>query len=249
MCGTQVTVDGIPAGLLAVLERQINLKIPQEVPAAADAAVVVTVNGVSSQPVMVAFGKPKVILSVEGAAYVHMPVWIALKRPLPYNVAYPYALNPGNFGGGRFEVMHNGIVLKPLEIQDPPGGMAIGGILNGSIAPAGSPPGRLPLHLQYRFDTPGRYEVRFIGTRLDVGSVGSKWMNRTGPKSKYCRIRTRNAETGLRSRSQRCHRRPDCLSVTQYRDCCRYPTNWPCAPYSRNSTIPMNLSADTWLPA
>jgi uncharacterized protein (TIGR03437 family) len=72
MCGTQVTVDGIPAGLLAVLERQINLKIPQEVPAAADAAVVVTVNGVSSQPVMVAFGKPKVILSVEGAAYVHM---------------------------------------------------------------------------------------------------------------------------------------------------------------------------------
>jgi hypothetical protein len=171
MCGTQVTVDGIPAGLLAVLERQINLKIPQEVPAAADAAVVVTVNGVSSQPVMVAFGKPKVILSVEGAAYVHMPVWIALKRPLPYNVAYPYALNPGNFGGGRFEVMHNGIVLKPLEIQDPPGGMAIGGILNGSIAPAGSPPGRLPLHLQYRFDTPGRYEVRFIGTRLDVGSV------------------------------------------------------------------------------
>jgi hypothetical protein len=171
MCGTQVTVDGIPAGLLAVLEKQINLRIPQEVPAAGDAAVVVTVNGVSSQPVMVAFGKPKVMLSVEGPAYVHMPVWIALKRPLPYNVAYPYALNPGNFGGGRFEVRHNGIVLKPLEIQDPPGGMAISGRLNGSIAPAGSPPGRLPLHLQYRFDTPGRYEIRFIGTRLDFGSV------------------------------------------------------------------------------
>ena len=59
MCGTEVTVDGVPAGLLAVLEKQINLRIPQEVPAAGDGAVVVTVNGVSSQPVMVAFGKPK----------------------------------------------------------------------------------------------------------------------------------------------------------------------------------------------
>jgi hypothetical protein len=171
MCGTQVTVDGIPAGLLAVLEKQINLRIPQEVPAAGDAAVVVTVNGVSSQPVMVAFGKPKVMLSVEGTAYVHMPVWIALKRPLPSYVAYPYALNPGNFGGGRFEVTHNGIALKPLEIQDPPGGTVFAGLLNGSIAPADSPKGRLPLHLQYRFDTPGRYKIRFIGTQLDIRPV------------------------------------------------------------------------------
>jgi hypothetical protein len=120
------------------------------------------VNGVSSQPVMAAFGKPKVILSVAGPAYVHMPVWIALKRPV-YDVSYPYALNPGSFGGGRFEVRHNGVLLKPLEIPDPPGGVVAGGLLNGLIAPAGSPRGRLPLHLQYRFDTPGKYEIRFIG--------------------------------------------------------------------------------------
>jgi hypothetical protein len=170
MCGTQVTVAGIPAGLLAVLEKQINLRIPPEAPAAGDAAVVVSVNGVSSGSVMVAFGKPKVMLSLEEPAYLHMPVWIAVKRPLPYDVAYPYALNPGNFGGGRFEVRQNGIILRPLEIPDS-GGVVTGGILNGSIAPAGSPRGRLPLHLQYRFDTPGRYEIRFIGTRLDVGAV------------------------------------------------------------------------------
>ncbi len=31
------------------------------------------------------------------------------------------------------------------------------------------PRGRLPLHLQYRFDLPGRHEIRFIGTRLELG--------------------------------------------------------------------------------
>jgi hypothetical protein len=170
MCATQVTVGGIPAGLLAVLEKQINLKIPSEAPASGEVAIAVTVNGVRSQDVMVPFGKPKVILSLAGPAYVHMPVWISLKRPSPYDVSYPYALNPGNFGGGRFEVRQNGVILKPLEIQDPPGGMAMSGILNGSIAPTASPRGRLPLHLQYRFDTPGKYEIRFIGTRLDFGS-------------------------------------------------------------------------------
>src|SRR5271166_4703843 len=102
MCGTEVTVGGIPAGLLAVLENQINLQVPAGAPTSGEAAIVVTVRGVSSRPVTVPFGKPKVILSVAGPAYVHMPVWIALERPHPYDVSYPYSLTPGNFGGGRF---------------------------------------------------------------------------------------------------------------------------------------------------
>jgi hypothetical protein len=169
-CATQVTVDGIPAGLLGVMEKQINLQIPREAPTTGDVPVVVIVNGLRSQPVMVAFGKPKVTLSVQGSAYVHMPVWIALKQPLPYDAAYPYSLNPGNLGGGRFEVRFNGVLLKPFDVFDPPGGIAVSGLLNGSIAPAGSPRGRLPLHLQYRFDTAGKYGIRFIGTRREHGS-------------------------------------------------------------------------------
>ncbi len=167
-CATRVTVNGIRAGLLAVLENQINLKIPAAAPTSGKAPIVVTVGNVSSPPVMVSFGKPKVILSLAGPAYVHMPVWIALDRPLFGNTAYPYSVNPENFGGGRFEVRRNGVMLKPIEIRHDgePGG--ISGLLNGSVAPAGALRGRLPLHLQYRYDVPGKYEVRFIGTKLEI---------------------------------------------------------------------------------
>ena len=166
MCGTQVTVGGIPAGLLAVLENQINCQVPAGAPASGEAAIVVSVRGVSSQPVVVPFGKPKVILSLEGPAYVHMPVWIAFERPYPYDISYPYALSPWNFGGGAFEVRRNGALLQPLEYHRHEAQM--NGPGNGSVAPEGSTHARLPLHLQYRFDLPGKYEVRFAGSRMDV---------------------------------------------------------------------------------
>ncbi len=170
MCGAQVTVGGVPAGLLAVLEKQINLRIPAAAPISGEAAIVVTVNGISSAAVAVPFGKPKVILSLEGPAYVHMPIWISVQRPFG-DVSYPYGFNPGNLGGDRLEVRHNGVLLKPLEIPNPPGPIVIVGPLNGSIAPPDSPRNRLPLHLKYRFDAPGRYEVRFIGTRLEFAKA------------------------------------------------------------------------------
>src|SRR3569833_1290704 len=50
MCGVQVTVGGSPAGLLAVLEQQINLKIPPEAPISGEEPVVVSVNGIRSAP-------------------------------------------------------------------------------------------------------------------------------------------------------------------------------------------------------
>ena len=161
-------VNGLPAGLLAVMEKQINLKIPADAPTSGEAAIVVTERGVRSASVMVPFGKPKVILSLAGPAYVHMPVWIALDRPYPYyDTAYPHSQLPENFGGGRFEVRRNGAILKPLEVRRNGEPMMINGLLNGSIARPDSPRGRLPLHLQYRFDVPGKYEIHFIGTRLE----------------------------------------------------------------------------------
>jgi hypothetical protein len=168
VCGVRVVVAGVPAQLLAVLERQINFKVPAEAPTSGEAAIVVTVRGVSSQPVMVPFGKLKVMLSLAGPAYAHMPVWIDVDRPRPYDISYPYALDPRNFGGGRFEVRFNGVILKPFENPRRDVQMVMNGNPNGSIAPVGSPHGRLPLHLQYRFDVPGKYEIRFIGTRIEM---------------------------------------------------------------------------------
>jgi hypothetical protein len=164
VCGVQVIVAGVPAQLLAVLKGQINFKVPAEAPTS---PIVVTVRGVSSQPVMVPFGKRKMMLSLAAPAYVHMPVWIDVDSPRLYGISYPYSLDPRNFGGGRFEVRFNGIMLKPFENPQSDGPMTVASLLNGSIAPADSPRGRLPLHLQYRFDVPGKYEIRFIGTRME----------------------------------------------------------------------------------
>jgi len=168
VCGVQVIVAGVPAQLLAVLKGQINFKVPAEAPISGEAPIVVTVRGVSSQPAMVPFGKrTRVMLSLAGPAYVHMPVWIEVDRFRADVISYPYSLDPRNFGGGRVEVRFNGIMLKPFENPQSDGPMVFAGLLNGSIAPADSPRGRLPLHLQYRFDVPGRYEIRFIGTRME----------------------------------------------------------------------------------
>jgi hypothetical protein len=171
-CGTEVTVAGMPAGLLEVQENLVLLKIPAGAPTSGEAAIVVTVNGVGSQPVMVPFGRLKVLLSVAGPAYVHMPVWITLERPYPYDVLYPYSANPTNFGGGRFEVRRNGALLRPIKRYEADRDYSSNGLANGTIAPPGSPHGRLPLHLQYRFDVPGKYEVRFIGTMLESAPGG-----------------------------------------------------------------------------
>jgi hypothetical protein len=155
VCDTHVTVNGIRAGLQYVGEGQINIKLPSDLPAKGEVTIVVTVRGASSGAVTLPIGRPKVILSLVGTAYVHMPIWIAPNRPVPYSdpIRFPFALN-----GGRFEVRRNGVLLKPLEIPHP------GGFV-GSLGGVALPEMPLPLHLQYRFDEPGKYEIRYIGTR------------------------------------------------------------------------------------
>lgn len=157
VCDTNVTVNGIRAGLQFVGEGQINIKLPAGIPPAGEVAIVVTVRGVSSRAVTVPVGKPKLTLSLVGHAYVHMPIWIAHNVPVPYRdpIRFPFGLS-----GGKFEVRRNGVLLKPLEIL-PPGG--VGGSIGG-LSLTDMP---LPLHLQYRFDQPGKYEIRYLGTRME----------------------------------------------------------------------------------
>jgi hypothetical protein len=157
ICDTHVTVNGIRAGLQFVGDGQINIKLPADISSAREVAIVVTVRGVSSQAVTAPMGKPKLTLSLAEPAYVHMPVWIAHNVPVPYRdpIQYPFGMS-----GGRFEVRRNGVMLKPLEI--PLRQVAVGSL--GGVVLADTP---LPLHLQYRFDAAGKYEIRYIGTRME----------------------------------------------------------------------------------
>jgi hypothetical protein len=158
ICDTQVTVNGLRAGLQFVAEGQINIKLPAGIPSAGEVAIVVTVRGVGSQAVTVPMGRPKLTLSLAEPAYVHMPVWIAHNVPVPYRdpILYPFGLSES-----RFEVRRNGLLLKPLEMTAP---RMVHGSLGGGVVSADVP---LPLHLQYRFDQAGKYEILYIGTRTE----------------------------------------------------------------------------------
>jgi hypothetical protein len=157
ICDTQVTVNGIRAGLQYVGEGQINIKLPAGIPAAGEVAIVVTVRGASSAAVIVPMGKPKLVLSLLGTASVHMPIWIAHNVPVPYRdpIRVPIGLSEG-----RFEVRRNGALIEPLKVPPFPGG--VGGSFLSGVTETDMP---LPLHLQYRLDQPGKYEIRYIGTR------------------------------------------------------------------------------------
>jgi hypothetical protein len=171
LCRTTVTIAGRRAGLLAVLPTQINLQVPDGMPSSGRAPVQVTVGAARSAPVMVDFGPPVVRLSLFGPAYAGMPVWIRLERSHPYDTRYPYSLDPWDFGGGQFEVKRDGVAI---EWHLPPRGNSgvVGGLANGSSAPAGSPRSRLPLHLVARLDVPGRYAVRFTGYQIRPTPAG-----------------------------------------------------------------------------
>jgi hypothetical protein len=173
MCGSRVTVGGIQAGLLYVQERQINLRVPNGSPTEGLVKFVVEYNGRSSAPMAVPFAPQELQIKLEGEAYVHMPIWVdvALPDPLRANFRYPMTIWPADFGGHDLEVRRNGAALPRLTVNDgiPKATSCIGapGMI-GACGPIGLPhepknPARLPMHLLYRFDKPGTYQVRYQG--------------------------------------------------------------------------------------
>lgn len=162
-CGVRVLIAGRPAGLLAVRPTRIDLQIPEDVPASGEAPIEVIVSGTRSAAVAVPFGEPLVKLSLAAPAYAGLPVWLKIQRPYPYEIYYPYSFNPWNFGGAELQMTRDGAPLVPIRPAAQP--EAVNGLLNGTLAPAGSPRSRLPLHLAFQMDKPGRYAVRFVGYR------------------------------------------------------------------------------------
>lgn len=93
----RVMVAGKPAGLMFVGDDQINLKIPTDAPDEGTAETQVCVWHVCSDPVPVRFSSHEAYLSVQGTAYVNMPIWIEADMPVPYDIFYPYATWPWAF--------------------------------------------------------------------------------------------------------------------------------------------------------
>jgi hypothetical protein len=105
-------------------------------------------------------------LSLELPAYINGPVWIHIQalQPAPYgDVQYPVGTAPDYFGCQDVEVRRDGTMLPRIPLP-PSATSSGGGLMCGSIGLPGHEIGhknRLPLHLKYRFDKLGVYEVRY----------------------------------------------------------------------------------------
>ena len=105
LCAVQVFVGKEPAGLLYVQEKQINFKVPQNLPVQGAVELKVVFQGRSSAGVPLEVGADRPKLSLEGVAPVGGPVWIRVE--LPYGlgaVAYPGGQPPLDFGCNQLEV-------------------------------------------------------------------------------------------------------------------------------------------------
>ncbi|MGD0499669.1 MAG: hypothetical protein ABSC23_14675 [Bryobacteraceae bacterium] len=173
LCGTQVFIGDQAAGLLYVSEKQINFKIPQDAPENGSADIRVVRMGQASLPVTMEAGFEKTTVSLEQPAYTGMPVWLKADLPLDEGtIRYPYVLGPAGFGCNEVEVRREGKLLAPQPGSD---WMRYGGGFSGNACGSYSAVipsrrvGRLPLHLLYRFDASGTYEVRLSVWDAPVG--------------------------------------------------------------------------------
>jgi hypothetical protein len=177
LCGVQVLIGDKPAELLFVSDKQINFKIPQDGAESGTVDLRVVRQGQSSASARFEAGFGKTSISLAQPAYNEMPVW--LKVDLVFglgHLAYPYVTGPAGFGCNQVEVRRDGKLLPML-----PGsnwtryGVVFPGNLCGSYAPLGrSLVDVLPLHLLYRFDTPGTYEVRYTMLTQPVGRASAQ---------------------------------------------------------------------------
>src|SRR5439155_17787313 len=99
-----------------------------------------------------------ITICVDEPARIGFPIWLNADLRGTLVARYPFGEDPRYFGSNRLELRRDGQTLAPL-----PGvrGGGLGGEIAGSIAPPGAPQNRLPLHLAFAIDRPGRYAVRW----------------------------------------------------------------------------------------
>ncbi len=164
LCGVQVWIGDKQAGLLYVAENQINLQVPQDSAESGMVDLRVVYQGRSGSVTLPA-GFEQTTVSLDQPAYTNMPIWLKVKMPRASGqVEYPGILGPAAFGCDDVEVRRDGQLLtrQPGSVWNDIGVFA--GNACGTSVPAALMlhKGRLPIHLLYRFDAPGTYEVRFL---------------------------------------------------------------------------------------
>jgi hypothetical protein len=196
LCGVQVMVGDMPSGMLYVQAAQINFKVSQEAAMEGSAPVRVVYQGRSSAPAEMRLGLEAATLSLEQPAHVGGPVWIHIQAPAfpGYgDMQYPVGVRPADFGCHEVEVRRDGTLLPriPLRVT----GGIVGGLMCGNIGIPGHEmqhKNRLPVHLQYRFDKPGVYEVRYTRRRGRLGAGDSQPLFQTA----WTRIEIQPAQAG-----------------------------------------------------
>ena len=177
LCGVQVAVGGTPAGLYEVSDREITFIVPRDSAIEGTTELRVTYLG-ESKAVTLPLGLA--VLSIEGVARVGMPVWVHVSL-YDRTLQYPFYPKPADFRCNDIEVRKNG---KPLPRIATAASQQIGGGMSSGFGPCGtsSYPGatghkadRIPLHLQYKFDTPGTYEIQFQLDEGWRGKITSAW--------------------------------------------------------------------------
>lgn len=140
-------------------------------------------------------------VSLDGPAYTDMPVWLKIDLPFEFvgSVRYPFVLGPAGFGCNEVEVRRNGQALPFLPDSNwARYGITIGRNICGSYSPAGdTQPDRLPLHLLYRLNVPGIYEVRYTLRSLPIGATAPQTEVRA--RSEWTPIDVMSAQPGQRS--------------------------------------------------
>ena len=157
----RVLVGGEPAGLLYVHRDQINFKVPQSVPMEGTVGLQVVHRDQASEVVQIAAGMAPLRLISPEPAFTNMPIWVQVVIPPNRGayVQYPYSYGPGDIGCNELQLRRDGRLVK----RTIPGRVG-GGIGSGQMCGSGSfgdgYENRLPLHLAYRIEEPGNYEVR-----------------------------------------------------------------------------------------
>ncbi len=114
--------------------------------------------------------KPKKFaISVEQPALTGMPIWLKAEKGSPRPAHYPYSQNPGDFGNNHIEVKFNNaaLPLRPTSMRNIRcDGFVDETDLDSKFSEKAGASDSLPLHLQFAFDKPGEYSVRWSKLRI-----------------------------------------------------------------------------------